>query len=280
MFSKKISDSIKNRISVRSFNGKPIDNSSIEKLSDFIKIKNKIYENRFRFLIVKKEMVETKEKLGTYGSIGGTDTFIAGVSKKDEKNIETYGYAFEEIILYGTELGLGTCWLGVAFNHKDFSAKVKLAEDEILPVVTPLGYKNVKRRFIDCLIRKIIKSDNRVGRDKIFFENTFGNTLTSEKAGKYKLPLEMLRLAPSAGNKQPWRILSADHCFHFFLDRDPGYTKSVRAYEIQRLDMGIAMCHFELTSKENGLKGEWVYSNPDIGSSGLEYIVTWKDIIN
>jgi hypothetical protein len=44
--------------------------------------------------------------------------------------------------------------------------------------------------------------------------------------------------------------------------------------------MGIAMSHFELTSKENDLKGEWVYSNPDIGSSGLEYIVTWKEIIN
>jgi hypothetical protein len=280
MFEQKISDSIKNRIFVRSFNGRQIDNSSIEKLSDFIKIKNKIYENRFRFLIVKKEISGTKEKLGTYGVIGGTDIFIVGVSKKDEKNIETYGYVFEEIILFCTELGLGTCWLGVAFDHKGFSAKVNIAEDEILVTISPFGYKNVKRRFVDSLLRSIVKSDNRFGWDKIFFDDNFGNALTVEKAGKYKLPLEMLRFAPSAGNKQPWRILYTDHCFHFYLECDPGYTKSVRDYEIQRLDMGIAMSHFELTSKENGLKGEWVYSNPAIKSSGLEYIVTWREIIN
>jgi nitroreductase len=277
MFNKKIVDLIKKRISVRSFNGKPIDNSSIEKLSDFITIKNKFYENRFRFSIVKKEFSGTKNKLGTYGWIGGTDTFIVGVSKKNDKNIENYGYAFEEIILYATELGLGTCWLGVAFNHKNFSEKVTISNDEIIPAVSPLGYKNVNRRFFDSIVRKIMKSDNRFDWNKMFFKDNFGNTLSGESAGKYKLALEMLRLAPSAGNKQPWRIIYADHIFHFYLERDPGYTKAVKAYEIQRLDIGIAMSHFELTSKENGLKGKWEYSNPDIKSPGLEYIISWKE---
>jgi hypothetical protein len=43
---------------------------------------------------------------------------------------------------------------------------------------------------------------------------------------------------------------------------------------MQKNDIGIAKCHFELTAKELGLKGKW--AKEDIGMvDGLEYICTW-----
>ena len=72
----------------------------------------------------------------------------------------------------------------------------------------------------------------------------------------YESPLEMVRLAPSASNKQPWRIVKDNNLYHFYEQQLSGYSKSF-AYDIQRIDMGIAACHFHLTAIEKGLKGEF-----------------------
>ena len=48
--------------------------------------------------------------------------------------------------------------------------------------------------------------------------------------------------------------------------------------DLQRVDMGIAMAHFELTAMEVGLDGSWIVDN-QISSSeieGIEYLVTWR----
>jgi hypothetical protein len=46
-----------------------------------------------------------------------------------------------------------------------------------------------------------------------------------------------------------------------------------------RLDMGIAMCHFELTARELGLAGEWQVGAPDlqISDKRVEYVVSWVE---
>ena len=45
---------------------------------------------------------------------------------------------------------------------------------------------------------------------------------------------------------------------------------------MQRIDMGIAMCHFELTLREMGLPGQWLHAQPGIEKPDklTEYIVT------
>ena len=55
-------------------------------------------------------------------------------------------------------------------------------------------------------------------------------------------------------------------------------AKLVKMADIQRLDIGIAMCHWELGANEMGLQGNWVVAAPSIenNSSMTEYIVSWK----
>jgi nitroreductase len=93
----------------------------------------------------------------------------------------------------------------------------------------------------------------------------------------------MVRLGPSASNKQPWRIAKHGSLWRFFLQRTPGYRRDpikiiLDLCDLQRLDMGIAMCHFELTAKELGLDGNWVIEDDlDPAHSDLtEYIVSWQ----
>ena len=92
----------------------------------------------------------------------------------------------------------------------------------------------------------------------------------------------MVRLAPSASNKQPWRIVKDGDLFHFFLQRTPGYRESMLKkvlgiFDLQRVDMGIALCHFDLTMKELGVQGDWVVKEPTIKKPDeiTEYTASW-----
>ena len=43
--------------------------------------------------------------------------------------------------------------------------------------------------------------------------------------------------------------------------------------DMQRIDMGIAMCHFELTCRDLDLKGDWSVDDPRM--SGLPDLTTY-----
>jgi hypothetical protein len=47
--------------------------------------------------------------------------------------------------------------------------------------------------------------------------------------------------------------------------------------DLQRVDIGIAMCHFALSAEENGIKGVWKINDPRLGgmTKKLDYTATW-----
>ncbi|GAG20046.1 unnamed protein product, partial [marine sediment metagenome] len=78
--------------------------------------------------------------------------------------------------------------------------------------------------------------------------------LPRETTGRYETLLEMVRLAPSAGNKQPWRVLKEKETekFHFYVK-----SSQQKVYNtFITVDVGIAICHFDLTAKEVGIEGK------------------------
>jgi len=178
-----------------------------------------------------------------------------------------------------TNLGLGTCWLGGTFSSSRFAQKIDLQNNEDLPAVTPVGYAVPKISAIDSAIRNASGANNRKPWSSLFFKKD-DKPLPVLQAGRYATPLEMVRLAPSATNFQPWRIIkeSETNIFHFYMKRAPGlkqlfFMKS----DLQRVDIGIAMCHFELVAEEEGLKGKWNINNLLLKGMAdkLDYIATW-----
>jgi hypothetical protein len=188
----------------------------------------------------------------------------------------------ESIILIATDIGLGTCWLGGTFTKSSFSERVSPSPGELIPAVVALGYCAKKPRRFDALIRNSADADRRLSWEQLFFDSRFGAPLSRTMAGDYVKALEMVRRAPSASNKQPWRIIKDGNLWHFFLQRTPGYRERmlVRLFtvaDMQRIDMGIAMCHFELMARDHGLDGHWEINAPDIGKTDefSEYTVSW-----
>jgi hypothetical protein len=167
--------------------------------------------------------------------------------------------------------------LGGTFKRRGFADTIRINEGELLPAISPVGYPRDTRSVVDRMFRYFAASDKRKPWEDLFYLHGTDHILEDHHSGRFKIPLECLRMAPSASNKQPWRIIKDKNqdVFHFYLRRTPGYEKVVKYVKLQNVDMGIAMCHFELSAIELGLKGDWSVNEPQIQSEGMEYIVSW-----
>jgi nitroreductase len=272
-------ETIKKRISCRAYKHDPLTDSDRQKLKDFLsKNVGTPFGNSVRFELVdlgEKEHDEIKT-LGTYGIIKGAKTFIAGAVSKGNLALEDFGYCMEKNILAATYLGLGTCWLGGTFDRSASASRINKRENEVVPAITPVGYPTDKKSIMDSTIRFFAKSNSRKGWEELFFDGDISSSLTRTAAGKYELPLDCVRIGPSASNKQPWRIIKekGKEVCHFYLSRTPGYAEKYPGVSLQDIDMGIAMCHFEAAIRESNQSGHWKIL-PAPQQRVLEYIVSW-----
>lgn len=286
VYKKAVTDLIKKRFSCRNYHPRPVAAEEQEQLRQFLSTLQTGplgASARVELIAATEDDAKALKGLGTYGFIKNPRGFIAGAMRDGEKNLEDFGYMLESAVLFATDLGLGTCWLGGSFAKSNFARRIALHPDETLPVVISLGYDAGEKRRIDAYIRQSAGSDHRLDWEKLFFAGKFGAPLARGDAGDYAVPLDMVRLGPSASNKQPWRIVKKETRWHFYLQRTPGYSKPllglIRIPDLQRLDIGIAMSHFALTSGELGLTGKWINARPDIPlpDALTEYVVSWQE---
>jgi nitroreductase len=284
-FSQPVTAIIQKRFSCRNYLKTPIDKGLIIRLSDLLSaMEPGPFGCRPRFKVIAATEKNRKEikRLGTYGFIKDATGFIIGAITDPEKELEDFGYLMEKIILFATDLGLGTCWLGGTFTKSTFSKKISMKANELIPAVTSMGYPAGNPRMVERVRRRPGQGDRRLPWHKLFFHRTFDNPLSSEDSGDFALPLEMVRRGPSASNKQPWRVVKEGNAYHFYLQRTPGYqeqflVKLVTVADLQRIDMGIAMLHFEVTARELGMGGHWEMSAPELRKpdSLTEYTASW-----
>ena len=84
----------------------------------------------------------------------------------------------------------------------------------------------------------------------------------------------MARWAPSAGNGQPWRAVVDGNSVHFYEAKS---LKDSPLGDIQKVDVGIALAHFDMSLEEEGVKGTYSVSDPEITApENTHYIVTWR----
>lgn len=269
-------EAVKKRYSVRNYLDQQVKEETKEAVESFIQSLNNPFGKKVNFHYLDSKEMENQQKLGTYGVIKGAKQYIGTTIKLEPMALEALGYEMEVLILYLAEKGIGTCWLGGTFNRKAFANAMNVGEEELFPIITPYGYPAEKKHLKERAMRKMINADQRKEWRELFFHNDFQTPLTKEAAEDLAFALEMVRLGPSASNKQPWRILRRDNAWHFYEYKEPGYSKSF-PYDIQRVDMGIAAAHFDLSAKELEIHGNFdTTSKPDIDvPEHMEYCFSW-----
>lgn len=286
-FTKPITEIIRQRYSCRNYITRPIEQTKRLRLTEFARALREEANGtqaRFEFAAASEADLRALDRLGTYGFIHGASGFLIGAVPEGDTNLEAFGFQMEKWVLLATDLGLGTCWLGGTFTKSSFTRKINAQQGELIPAVVSTGYPAYHMRAIERIIRRKAVSERRSAWEELFFQRAFGEPLSPEQAGKYAIPLEMVRLGPSASNKQPWRVVGNERGWHFYLQRTPGYREGIlnRLFtqtDLQRIDMGIAMCHFDLTSRELGMKGKWDQIEPGIDRPDdlTEYTMSWVE---
>lgn len=281
-FSRPITELAAMRSSHRSFSSRPLDKALMERIGAMLKnLPFPPFSGNVRFDLVDAagHFNGAPRRLGTYGVIRGARRFIVGAVRKAPHAMEDFGYLMEAVILGLTDLGLGTCWLGGTFYRSEFARSIGATDEEVVPAITPVGYPAANRGITDRIIRWSAGSKKRRAMEELFFVSDFSRSAEKAEIGPHAEALEAVRMAPSASNLQPWRLVLEENTgiVHFFLVRSRGYDRIIRAVDLQRIDMGIAMCHFEMSKRDTAAPGRWDERPPCFSglSEKTEYIASW-----
>ena len=269
-------ETIQKRHSVRTYENQPLLPRDRDALLECMKQQDNPFGVPVHTYIIDKKLSADGEKLGTYGVIKGASTFL-GVSIPDTKLAPlAAGYQFENLILFATHMGLGTVWLAATFDRNSFASAMEIPKDELFLAISPVGYPAAKRSLTENLMRSTMKSSSRKEWKELFYQEDFHTPLTQELAGAYARPLEMVRLAPSAKNAQPWRVRKEGAVYHFYAHYKPGLSKGEET--IKQVDVGIALSHFHQTALELGLNGAFEQMSQEEANlpENLHYMISWR----
>ena len=279
MISNHLQKAIETRKSTRTFQKAPLSPVDIEKISGYLnKPENLIgpfgYQFEFELLIESEE--RDKDQIGTYGFIKNPQGYILGSSILETKSLFDYAYVLENIVLYLTAIGVGTCWLGGRFQKQEAMSQLSFKENEIIPAITPIGYPQEKQRLKERMIRTVLQARKRKPEEQLFYYEAFGQPL-GDRAEEFRQALHYVRIGPSAQNKQPWRLVFGNNLtqVHFYVT-NPLADNPLYMCEPQYLDIGIAYNHFKTGLDEVGISGELNIDEPDIDvPDGFFYITSW-----
>ncbi len=271
-----IESAVRKRYSVRNYSDQEVKKEEKAAIELFVQSLTNPFGQKVTFHYLDQKDIKNEKVLGIYGVIKGAKDYIGTTIKEENLALEALGYEFETLILFLANRGIGTCWLGGTFNRQEFAKAMKVGDDEIFPIITPYGYAAPKKHIKEMAMRKMISADKRKEWKDLFYKDDFQTSLTETKAKDLAFALEIVRLGPSASNKQPWRIVVKDNACHFYEDKEPGYSK-LFPYDIQRIDMGIAAAHFDHAVKEKNIKGDFQIIDDPVSRvpENMEYVFSW-----
>ena len=262
----KLLEIIKERKSVRTFDGMIIGEDKRKNIENYMKDIPNPFSIPVHFVLL-----NAKEHGLSSPVLTGEELYVAGKVEKKPYAEVAYGYSFERLLLYAWKLGIGSVWIGGTMKREKFENAAGLKDGEMMPCISPLGYPAEKRSLKEKMMRKGVGADTRIQAEKLFFDGTWGTPLDS---GDMKDILEMVRWAPSAVNKQPWRIIRKDGIYHFYEKKNKGYVNDDTG-DMQKIDIGIALCHFCMGLEEKGIQAEITVKDPRIEiPEDAEYIVS------
>ncbi|MEZ5124632.1 MAG: nitroreductase family protein [Thermoleophilia bacterium] len=185
---------------------------------------------------------------GAYGRVEGAPWTAAFVGPDGAEN--DIGYVGEAFVLEATRLGLGTCWIAGSFDRSLAESLVSLREGERVHAITPVGHPLERKAFVERVMSGAVRSAARRQIEEIAPTLKRGLGPAHDAWPAWAITaVEAARLAPSGGNKQPWR---------FRLDSDALVLSGAeKAYWTAPIDFGIAMLHAELGAAYEGVRGVW-----------------------
>ena len=238
-------EAVKARISCRAYQDKHIDEEVLALLTEKIERLNEASGLHIQLMTTDGQS-QPLLKLVPAMFDGPVYTYAALVGGTDALSAEKIGYYGEQLVLYATQLGLGTCW--VAGTYDPNTACAYINEGERLWSVVPMGYAVEKMPIKQKMIRASIRARDRKLRQFVESEVAF-----DELAGWFRTAIESVKMGPSAVNQQP---------VNFTWNKNKVTAKLWKTSQgTAFIDMGIAKYHFEIGAAAAGMTGHWQFGD-------------------
>lgn len=150
-----VKEMIKQRKSVRTFDGKQLSSEDRNNLEKYIASLTNPFDVSVEF-----KLLDAKEHQLSSPVIVGEHTYLAAKVRKESHFELAFGYSFEKACLYARSLGIGTVILAASLSRSAFEKAMDVHSDEVLPTASPVGYPAEKRSIRENLMRKGLKADD------------------------------------------------------------------------------------------------------------------------
>lgn len=243
-------EAIFQRNSVRKFQMKTVDAKTMGQINSYMQTVNSLHQDAsYRLAVVEALNGEKPAMKGQF--MTEAPYYLVLFAKEHRYAAQNAGYIMEQIVLYLTAKGLGTCYLG--------DVKTAPTADRYrCMIVVAFG------------IPASAACDPK-GRRKPVAELVYYKT---EASAQVRRILEAGRMAPSAFNSQPWRFVVYSNRVHIFMKKT--HVPIPRWKELREISMGVLMTHLALAAEELWLSWRLVEID-DVAErelKGYEYTAT------
>ncbi len=238
------------RKSIRKYDMTPLEGSLIKEIKAYVN-KIKPLKDEVKINLSYLETDDVKNLLPIKAP-----HYIAVYSEVTDGYLMNIGFILQQIDLYLSAKGIGSCWLGMAKPAKGI-----LKQKDGLDFVIMLAFGNSKeaqrRESLSEFKRRDLKDISRVtGADDL---------------------LEAVRLAPSATNSQPWFFTGDREEIHLHRTK-LSVIKAPLYDKMNQVDMGIVAYHLYLSGRENNKKVTFSHNQTGAGPipKGYDYMISAK----
>jgi len=202
-----MNDIIRSRKSIRKYDPEPLDAATIEKVLGQIETLRPLYEDiRYTVEIVDKAKGLLNVKAPHY---------LIFRSEEKDGSYENIGFIGQQMDLFFSGSGLGSCWLG--------AAKPEKKPESALPHVIGMAFG---------------RPDEPLHRDVSDFKRKSKAEISEGDDER----IEAARLAPSAVNAQNWYFIAENGLIHCYRKKS-GSLLGFIYDKLHCIDLGIALCH-------------------------------------
>ena len=224
MIEEELYQTIFKRKSVRKFEAAPLDEATMSSIRSFISILRPMFPE-----------IRTELKFMTSDEVRGmfkvnAPHYLGVFSEEKSAYAANAGFLLQQVDLFLSDKGIGCCWQGGPKPTK------KVSSEEGLEYVMMIGFG----RPTEPIHRNGVAEFKR------------GPVLDITDIKGSEPILEAARLAPSGMNNQSWYFTGGNGIIHAHS------AKSLVLDSMNRVNVGIALCHMWLAANHEGKKVEFV----------------------
>ncbi len=213
-------ETIFKRKSIRNYDLTPLDENTLSEISEFLDNLEPLYDD------IKLDLKIVSENEISRRFMKKAPHYLVVFSENKDGYLTNVGFMLQQVDLYLSASGIGTCWQGIPKPKKEVLQSSNL--EYIILIAFGKPAEPLYRLNLTEFKRKPLNE-------------------MSEVQGAAEI-VEAARLAPSATNSQAWFFTGDENIIHVYALK-PGFIRALVAKKYIPIDVGIALCHLKVAAE-------------------------------